>query len=74
MSMSERVDAQVGRGTFLMTLFLQFLAVLSILALFYFHVFREKRPLRGRHTLLAALFHSTERRSVTRSEWKRGSY
>jgi hypothetical protein len=57
-----------------MTLFLQFLAVLSILFFVYFHVFREKEPGRKRHSRLAGMFRSPERRSVTHSEWKRGLY
>jgi hypothetical protein len=57
-----------------MTLFLQFLAVLSILFFVYSHVFREKGPGQKKHSRLAGVFRSPERRSVTRSEWKRGLY
>jgi hypothetical protein len=57
-----------------MTLFLQFLVVLIVLLFLYFHAFREKGPRRKRSSGLAAMFRSVERRSVTRSEWKRGVY
>lgn len=57
-----------------MTLLLQFLAVFSILLFFYFRVFRDEGAGRKKHLHLADLFRSAERRSVTRSEWKRGLY
>jgi len=57
-----------------MTLLLQFLAVFSILFLFYFHVFRDKEPRQTKPSPLAALFGSAHRPSVTRSEWKKGLY
>ena len=57
-----------------MTLLLQFLAVLSILFFLYFHAFREKEPRGKRPSRLVAAFRGPERRSVTRSEWKRGEY
>lgn len=57
-----------------MTLALQFLAVLSIFFLCYFHVFHGKEPRRRKPSRFSALFRSPERRSVTRSEWKRGLY
>jgi hypothetical protein len=57
-----------------MTLFLQFLTVLSILFFLYFHAFREKGHRNGKHSGLVAAFRGPERRSVTRSEWKKGEY
>ena len=57
-----------------MTLLLQFLAVLSILFYLYFHAFREKGPHQRKHSRLVSAFRGPERRSVTRSEWKRGEY
>ena len=64
----------MGRGTLLMALFLQFLAVFSILFLLYFHVFQEKQPRRRGHSHFAVASHSPGRPSVTRSEWKKGLY
>lgn len=57
-----------------MTLILQFLVALSILFFVYFQAFRERDPRRGRQSRQMAVFRSPERRSVTRSEWKRGDY
>ena len=57
-----------------MTLLLQFLAVFSILFFLYFHVFREKGSGQRKHSRLVSAFRGAERRSVTRSEWKRGEY
>jgi hypothetical protein len=57
-----------------MTLLLQFLAVFSILFYLYFHAFREKGSHHRKHSRLVSAFRGPERRSVTRSEWKRGEY
>ena len=57
-----------------MTLFLQFVAVLSILLFLYFHAFREKGSRQGKQSRMVSAFRGPERRSVTRSEWKRGEY
>ena len=57
-----------------MTLFLQFLVVLSISCFLYFHGFGENEARRRRQTRLAPVFRGPDRRSVTRSQWKRGNY
>ena len=56
-----------------MSLFLQFLAVLTILLFFYFHVFR-KGERHKEHLHFAGISRSPGRCSVTRSEWKKGLY
>lgn len=57
-----------------MTFLLQFLAVLGIVFLCSFHVFRRKETRRKNHLRLVAMSRSLRRRSVTRSEWKKGLY
>lgn len=57
-----------------MTLFLQLLVVLSIFCFLYFHASGENGTRQRRQSRLAPVFRGPERRSVTRSQWKRGDY
>lgn len=57
-----------------MILLLQFLAVLSFLSFLYFQVFRDKQPRRGKLLRPAVVSRSSARRSITRSEWRKGLY
>jgi len=57
-----------------MTLFLQFLVAFSVFCFLYFHAFGENGAHRKRQSRLVPVFRGPERRSVTRSQWKRGNY
>jgi len=58
-----------------MTLFFEFLALLSIMCfLLYFRMVSRRLPKRKKQLHPVAVFRPTARRSMTRSEWKRGQY
>lgn len=57
-----------------MILFLQFLAVLSILFFLYFYAFRDKESQREKLLRPVAVPRPSARRSITRSEWRKGLY